>query len=60
MRLKMKLVIKHIKRVNEALEFLKENSEEYLKPSGLKYYSPKFFKILENMVNPLKRKKVYI
>ena len=40
-------------RINEALEFLKENSEEYLKQPGLEIYSPKFSKILENILNPL-------
>ena len=40
-------------RINEALEFLKEHSDEYLTPLGLETYSPKFAKILENILNPL-------
>lgn len=38
-------------RINEALTFLKENGDEYLKPVGLEIYSPKFLKLYENIEN---------
>ena len=39
------------KRMQRALTELKNRSEEFLVPSGLRMYSPKFLKILENIQN---------
>ena len=39
------------KRMQRALAELKSRSEEFLVPSGLRMYSPKFLKILENIQN---------
>lgn len=36
-------------RIEEALEFLKTNEDEYLKPDKLEVYSPKFLSILKNI-----------
>ena len=37
------------KRISLAIQALKDDPEKYLKPTALKTYSPKFFKILQNM-----------
>ena len=39
-------------RVQNALTFLKENSQEYLSKEGLNTYSPKFLTILDNIQDP--------
>jgi hypothetical protein len=36
-------------RLSEAIEFVREHSDEILSPEGLKTYSPKFLYILENI-----------
>jgi len=36
-------------KIVAALNFLKENAEEYLTPAGLETYSPKFKRVLENL-----------
>jgi hypothetical protein len=37
------------KRLDEAVEYIKQNSETFLTPAGLSIYSPKFLHILENI-----------
>lgn len=37
------------RRIQKALEFLKENADTYLTPSALETYSPKFKEVLENI-----------
>ena len=36
-------------KIQQALQFLKDNAADYLLPEGLKTYSPKFLNILENI-----------
>ena len=40
------------KRVEETLQLLKNNPEEYLLPNALETYSPKFLHMLENIKDP--------
>jgi hypothetical protein len=37
------------KRIQNAIDYLKEHASEYLSPSGLETYSPKYLHILENI-----------
>lgn len=37
------------KRIQQAIEYLKEHAAEYLSPSGLETYSPKYLHMLENI-----------
>jgi len=39
-------------RIEKALNLLKKNGDKYLIPEGLEKYSPKFLKLLENIVDP--------
>jgi len=39
-------------RLNEALIYLEQNSDDYLTPEALQIYSPKFLYILENIQDP--------
>jgi hypothetical protein len=39
-------------RMEEAIKFLKENSNDFLTPEALQTYSPKFLHILENIKDP--------
>ena len=41
----------YVKRMQNALDELKRRSDEILSPEGLRTYSPKFLKILENLKN---------
>ena len=41
----------YAKRIDEALDFLKENRDNYLTKEGLATYSPKFLNILENILD---------
>jgi hypothetical protein len=40
------------KRIQQAIEFLKENENTVLSPRGLEEYSPKYLNILENIQDP--------
>ena len=40
------------KRIQRAIEFLKENESTVLSPEGLQKYSPKYLNILENIQDP--------
>jgi hypothetical protein len=42
-------IIEYSQRIQLALKFLKDNASEYLLPSSLETYSPKFLQILENL-----------
>ena len=39
-------------RIEKALELLKQNSDKFFTREGLEKYSPKFLKLLENIVDP--------
>jgi len=39
-------------RIEDAIRFLRDNSNEYLTPEGLQTYSPKFLHILDNIKDP--------
>jgi hypothetical protein len=39
-------------RINEVLEQMKRNEEEYFNPRALAIYSPKFLKLLQNLQDP--------
>ena len=39
-------------RIEKAIDLLKKNGEKYLTRDGLEKYSPKFLKLLENIVDP--------
>ncbi len=42
----------YVKALKTAIDFLKQNSSEYLSPEGLETYGRKFLAILENIVDP--------
>ena len=39
-------------RIDNALHLLKLHGDQYLSPTGLEEYSPKFLRVLENINNP--------
>lgn len=53
-----KIDLSYDDRIKDALNFLKTNAETYLSPDGLKIYSPKFLKILENITSTLGHKDI--
>jgi Type III restriction enzyme, res subunit len=44
--------INYAEQVQQTLRNINDNPEKYLSPEGLKKYSPKFLKMLENIQNP--------
>ena len=44
--------ITYKERINEALHYIKEHSNDFLTPEALETYSPKFLNILENIKDP--------
>jgi hypothetical protein len=41
----------YMERIEYALQYLQDHSDEYLSPEGLRTYSPKFLQILENILD---------
>jgi hypothetical protein len=44
--------VQYKERIEAALKYLKDNSNEFLTPEALETYSPKYLKILENIQDP--------